>query len=301
MTADLLERLVVAGHEVSVYAYDVHKAYERNGVTIQNDGYLSRPNAMKADVFITHPEIRIGAWQYVYDVPYIGIVHNTSPGTLRSLERKAPDLTIVNSHYTKHFVPLVAHNTGLGVHIIHPPVLIEPKAGNPRWTTTINISLEKGGSVMNYLARQNPTDEFLGVLGGHGLQIEHHPSNVRINKPTSDMQSIYADTRLVLFPTHAETYGKVVAEAMQFGIPVLASDLAAVREVGGDSAIYLDPYEYDSWNLEYRRMNSPTYYDEWAGKSKERGVFLKERSEVDLQQWEHLVSEVPQFDERRKR
>ncbi len=301
MTADLLEYLVGQGHDVSVYAHEVKERYERNGVQIIPKGYLGHHVSREYDVFITHPEIRTGVWSEVRDMPYIGIVHNTNPGTLRSIERHAPHLTIANSHYTRHQIPLVGHNTGMGVHVIHPPVLIEPKKGTAEFVTAVNISLEKGGDVLNYIAHQNKGTRFLAVLGGHGLQVTNQPTNVQLNKPTNDMQSVYADTRVLLFPTHHDTYGKVVAEAMQFGIPVLASDVGGVPEVADDCAMLLDPHQYEAWSVALQSLDDPKVYAEWSKKSKQRGTTLKQRSLDDLERWGTLVTEVAQFDERRNR
>lgn len=301
MTADLLEYLVGEGHEVAVYAHQVKEKYERNGVHVIPYSYLGVHVSREYDVFITHPEIRTGVWTEVRGMPYIGIVHNTNPGTLRSIERHAPTLTIANSHYTRHQIPLVGHNSKMGVHVIHPPVLMQPKKGDPKFTTIVNISLEKGGDVLNYVANQNKDTRFLAVLGGHGLQVTNQPTNVQLNKPTNDMPSVYADTRVLLFPTHHDTYGKVVAEAMQFGIPVLASDVGGVPEVCDEAAILLDPHQYEAWNVALRSLNDPKTYKEWADKSKARGKQLHDRSLEDLKRWGTLVAEVTQFDERRNR
>lgn len=301
MTIDLLEYLVGEGHEVTVYAHDIKERYERGGINIYPSAYLGAHVSREYDVFITHPEIRTGVWTEVRGMPYIGIVHNTSPGTMRSLERHAPHLTIANSHYTRHHIPLVAHNRGMGVEVIHPPVLMEPKKGDPKFVTAVNISLEKGGDILNYVANQNKKTKFLAVLGGHGLQVTNQPTNVQLNKPTSDMRSVYADTRVLLFPTHHDTYGKVVAEAMQFGIPVIASDVGGVPEVVDEAAILLEPHQYEAWSEAVRSMDDPKVYAEWAGKSKARGEELKVRSLEDLQRWGTLVAEVTQFDERRNR
>ena len=45
--------------------------------------------------------------------------------------------------------------------------------------------------------------------------------------------------RAVLVPSRKEGFGLPVLEAMVAGVPVLASDTPALREVGGDAATYL--------------------------------------------------------------
>jgi glycosyltransferase involved in cell wall biosynthesis len=64
----------------------------------------------------------------------------------------------------------------------------------------------------------------------------------------------------LLAPSFVEGYGLPVAEALALGVPVIASDIPAHREVGGDVPDYLDPLDGPLWQdaiLDYSRINSP--------------------------------------------
>jgi glycosyltransferase involved in cell wall biosynthesis len=61
------------------------------------------------------------------------------------------------------------------------------------------------------------------------------------------LASLLRGARALLMPSFAEGYGMPVAEALSVGTPVVCSDLAALREVGGDVPDYLDPLDGPGW------------------------------------------------------
>ncbi len=65
--------------------------------------------------------------------------------------------------------------------------------------------------------------------------------------------------RALLFPSLVEGFGLPLVEALNAGTPVIASDLAVFREVGGDVPDYLDPLDMPAWQqtiLDYASGNS---------------------------------------------
>lgn len=61
------------------------------------------------------------------------------------------------------------------------------------------------------------------------------------------LAAIYRRATLLLQPSDREGFGLPVAEAMACGTPVVASDLPALREVGGDAATYCPVGDVDRW------------------------------------------------------
>lgn len=64
--------------------------------------------------------------------------------------------------------------------------------------------------------------------------------------PDEDMAALYSAADVFLFPTLYEGFGIPVIEAQSCGIPVLTSNVSSLPEVGGDAAVYVDPYSVEN-------------------------------------------------------
>src|SRR5690606_19013469 len=54
------------------------------------------------------------------------------------------------------------------------------------------------------------------------------------------LEYAYANARALVFPSHVEGFGLPLVEAMQRGLPAMASDIPVFREVGRDFMVYFD-------------------------------------------------------------
>jgi len=78
--------------------------------------------------------------------------------------------------------------------------------------------------------------------------------------PDQEVAALLRGARALLFPSFAEGYGLPLAEALALGVPAIASDLPALREVGGAAPDFLDPLDGAAWRaavLDYARADSP--------------------------------------------
>ncbi|NDV67855.1 glycosyltransferase family 1 protein [Dysgonomonas sp. 25] len=59
------------------------------------------------------------------------------------------------------------------------------------------------------------------------------------------LQKMYQNALLSIYPSLYEGFGLPPLESMTFGCPAINSDIPALREVSGDAALYVDPYNID--------------------------------------------------------
>ncbi len=65
--------------------------------------------------------------------------------------------------------------------------------------------------------------------------------------PAAHLAALRRDALACLVPSRMEGFGLPVVEALAAGTPVLAADIPALRETGGDAATYLHPDDPDGW------------------------------------------------------
>lgn len=67
--------------------------------------------------------------------------------------------------------------------------------------------------------------------------------NIFSNVDDGDLPLLYKSANLFVYPSFAEGFGIPPLEAMACGIPVISSNLTAMKEVIGDAGILVDPYD----------------------------------------------------------
>lgn len=65
--------------------------------------------------------------------------------------------------------------------------------------------------------------------------------------PESDLAGLMKGALAYVFPSYYEGFGIPALEAMASGVPLIASDIPALREVAGDAALFASPYHAPQW------------------------------------------------------
>lgn len=185
-------------------------------------------------------------------VPSVAYLHGLGFETWRKNGGSAAALPfrgyIANSHFT---ADRLWQRFGLDA-VVVPPLFRRERYSTPvegRLVTFINPVPEKGVSLALEIAALCPEIPFCFVrgwpLGARHLadlkRTLRRLGNVALRAPTSDMRSVYRQTRVLLVPSQweSETWGRVVTEAQFSGIPVIASNRGGLPEAVGPDGIII--------------------------------------------------------------
>lgn len=101
-----------------------------------------------------------------------------------------------------------------------------------------------------------PTLLVLGARGGGACEtmamldrcvsIKRHVIEVE-GLSTSGLRHLMSGAKALLMPSFAEGFGLPIIEALALGTPVIASDIPAHREAGGNGATYVDATDGPAW------------------------------------------------------
>ncbi|HJR41169.1 MAG TPA: glycosyltransferase family 4 protein, partial [Gemmatimonadaceae bacterium] len=105
-------------------------------------------------------------------------------------------------------------------------------------STMASLALERPGVRLRIAGRGRDATRLRAMVRQLGVE-----SNVSILGPVPEMerQALFAGALLVVMPSRFEGFGLVAAEAMAAGIPLVASDIGALRDVVGAGGVLVPP------------------------------------------------------------
>ena len=296
MAHTMLRALVARGHDVQVwlsrYSGD-GKPYDLDGVhVVPLQARLDFATAVRtADVLVSHLENvpSTSALARGYGKPVVAICHNTHRPTFRDVASGGVALAVLNSQWMAREAELFYAEYPRSVRpvstlIVRPPVFADEYRTKPgRKVTLVNCNAEKGGKVLEALARRMPDTEFLAVAGAYGEQILPDLPNVEVLQqvPGSRMRDeVYAKTRVLLMPSSYESWGRAGCEALASGIPVVAHPTPGLCESLGEAGVFVDRNDLDGYEAVLRKLVQPAEYRLASKRARARSAELDPTDEL---------------------
>ncbi|MFP5322140.1 MAG: glycosyltransferase family 4 protein [Acidimicrobiia bacterium] len=149
-------------------------------------------------------------------------------------------------------------------------------------------------AAVDRLAADHP-DLVLVHAGGDGWQVERlaeavaamaHPERFRRlgHVPHDQLGHLYAGARAFAYPSVYEGFGIPVLEAMAVDVPVVTTDVPAVREVAGDAALIVDPGDVDALAEAIGRA--------WTDESWRQEAVRRGRARCERYSWDACVDGI---------
>jgi len=120
-------------------------------------------------------------------------------------------------------------------------------------------------------------------LEGAGLAERVHMIGP-VGQENDDLPNLYSAAIALVFPTLYEGWCSPPLESMASGTPVIASDIASVREVVGDAGVLLPADRPEAWAVEMERIASDK---EWHQQLTTAGLL-----HVKQHTWEHSANRL---------
>jgi hypothetical protein len=253
---------------------------------------LDFPTAVRqADVLISHLECvpSTSALARGYGKPVVVLCHNTHRPTFRDMAAGNTALAVYNSRWMQAEAELFFAEYPKSVRpggsiIVRPPVFADDYATKPgKAITLVNCNVEKGGKVLEALARRMPDQQFLAVRGAYGEQILPDLPNVEVldHVDGADMRErVYARTRVLLMPSSYESWGRAGVEALASGIPVVAHPTPGLCESLGEAGVFVDRNDVDGYEAVLRKLLTPAEYRLASKRAKARSAELDPSAEL---------------------
>lgn len=293
MLHTMLRDLVRKGHEVKVCTHRGRLGYMLgvfDGVHVTTAETNTRNKfARWCDVMVTHlDKTRLAvALAHQWRRPLVHVVHNHRQLEFHNVERHECQLAVMNSEWIREAVQWQGPQI-----VVRPPVYpedYETPREKARSITLINMSMSKGVGVLWGVAERMPTKHFIAVEGAYGDQVflDPVPPNVEIINHTPEIKAIYARTRILLMPSHYESWGRVGVEAMASGIPVIAHPTPGLKESLGPAGIFCNRQDVGAYVDAIEALDEPLVYARFSKAARDRARVLHPQD--DLDRWEDAL------------
>lgn len=100
---------------------------------------------------------------------------------------------------------------------------------------------------------------------------------------TKELESLYKNAGIFIYPTTTEGFGYPPLEAMKYGTPVISSAITSTTEILGDAPLYFNPFSITEMKARIYQMLNSEERKIRKKKSLERYKIISTRQKEDLE------------------
>ena len=275
---NLIRELSLLGHDITLSSCGGHLERElpenvriihipvqrKNVFTIIYSAFKLAGLHKKFHWDIIHAHSRVPAWaawiaSKLTRTPWLMTAHSLYSHNAGLIPLRHADGVICVSEAVRHnLAGYLPENVTVIPNGIHPPKFAHKYSGMDRLLFVGRLTRLKGlDVVLRALAGLTGKKWMLDVLGDgpQRAELEELSASLglsgRVNfrgaVSNDDVEEFMAFGSCLLFPSHSEGMGLVVLEALSLGLPVIASDLEALRDFADGELVHVG--DVDAWRM----------------------------------------------------
>ena len=129
----------------------------------------------------------------------------------------------------------------------------------------------------------------VGAPGWGHVRVDAHVKQLGVVSD-HELARLYRGARCLAYVPLYEGFGLPVLEAMASGTPVVASDIPALREVAGEAAVYVDPFDPEAIGRGLREAEQRRDELVEAGRERAAGFSWKQTADATLEVYRGMLA-----------
>jgi glycosyltransferase involved in cell wall biosynthesis len=127
------------------------------------------------------------------------------------------------------------------------PAMTFPHKNHLRLFEALAILRDRHGITLPLVCTGRPYEPYWPTIL-EGVKRHRLDGQVRLLGAVSSEQlaAVFRSASLLVYPSFFEGLGLPILEALEYGLPVVASNATCLPEVGGDAALFFDPHQVES-------------------------------------------------------
>lgn len=134
----------------------------------------------------------------------------------------------------------------------------DPKKNTPGVLKALSLFLKSSGEKIPLVMLDFDRTELARIISEIGDPELSHYVQLTGYVPNVELPALYSLSTVFLYPSLRESFGIPMLEAMACGVPVITSNTSSMPEVGGNAALFIDPFKPEEITEAMNRLVADT-------------------------------------------